>query len=458
MTAADWRTELDANAEAHTQEFFDLLRIPSVSTDPAHADDVKAAARWVADRLTRAGVPTVTVAESPGHPAVIGRWEVDPAQPTLLVYGHYDVQPESPVELWESPPFEPTVRDGLVFGRGSSDMKGNLLTAIQGVEAVAAANGGKPPINVAFIFEGEEEIGSPSLVGIIREHKDLLAADFVASADGGQYDETTPALTVALKGLAGMQVNLRTANSDLHSGGYGASVPNAVQAMVQLAATFHDAEGHVLVEGFYDRVKDLTDADKAEIAASPFDEADFKASLGLAELWGEEGYTVRERIWGRPTLDMNGIWGGYQGDGVKTVTPNEAHLKITCRLVPDQDPAEIVELIRAHVEKHRPAGATVEVVGAKGAAAPYVVDRSADLYRAATAVLSDLYGKEPMLTRAGGTIPATAIFKQELGADTITFAWSMPDSRAHAPNEWYRLDDFTRGRTAYALLLEELAR
>lgn len=458
MTASDWRSELDAHVDAHTQEYFDLLRIPSVSTDPTHTDDVKAAASWVADRLKRAGVPTVIIAESPGHPAVIGRWDVNPEQPTLLIYGHYDVQPEAPLDLWESPPFEPTVRDGKVYARGSSDMKGNLLTAIQGVEAVANANGGLPPINLAFILEGEEEIGSPSLVGIIREHKDLLACDAVASADGGQYDPTTPALTVALKGLAGMQVNLRTANSDLHSGGYGASVPNAVQAMTQLAATFHDKDGRVQVAGFYDRVKDLTEADKAEIAASPFDEAEFKAALGLDELWGEAGYTIRERIWGRPTLDMNGIWGGYQGDGVKTVTPNEAHLKITCRLVPDQDPAEIVELVRAHVEAHRPPGATVEVVGAKGAAAPYVVDRSADLYRAASNVLRTLYGKDPMLTRAGGTIPATAMFKQELGADTITFAWSMPDSRAHAPNEWYALDDFVRGRTAYALLIEELAR
>ncbi|MGC4191270.1 MAG: dipeptidase [Thermomicrobiales bacterium] len=458
MANGDWREELDANVDTHTQEFFELLRIPSVSTDPTHAGDVKAAAQWVADRLTRAGVPTVTIAESPVHPAVIGRWDVDPAQPTLLIYGHYDVQPESPVELWESPPFEPTVRDGKVFARGASDMKGNLLTAIQGVEAVAAANGGKPPINIAFIFEGEEEIGSPSMVGIVREHKDLLVADAVASADGSQYDETTPALTVALKGLAGVQVNLRTANSDLHSGGYGASVPNAVQAMVQLAATFHDADGHVLVDGFYDSVRPLTDADKAEIAATPFDENEFKAGLGLDELWGEAGYTVRERIWGRPTLDMNGIWGGFQGDGVKTVTPNEAHLKITCRLVPAQDPAAIVELIRKHVEKHRPAGSSVEVVAAKGAAAPYVVDRSADLYRAATAVLTELYGKDPVLVRSGGTIPATAIFKQELGADTITFAWGLPDSRAHAPNEWYRLDDFTRGRSAYALLIEELAR
>ncbi|MGB3330642.1 MAG: dipeptidase [Thermomicrobiales bacterium] len=455
---ADWRSELDANVDAHAQEFFDLLRIPSVSTDPAHKADVDAAAQWVASRLERAGVPTVTIATSPGHPAVIGRWEVDPAQPTLLIYGHYDVQPEAPLDLWETPPFEPTVRDGKVFARGSSDMKGNLLTAIQGAEAIAAANGGKPPINLAFIFEGEEEIGSPSLVGIIREHKDLLAADAVASADGGQFDESTPAVTVALKGLAGMQVNLRTANSDLHSGGYGASVPNAVQAMVQLAATFHDAEGHVLVAGFYDRVRDLTDADKAEIAATPFDEAEFKTTLGLDALWGEAGYTVRERIWGRPTLDMNGIWGGYQGDGVKTVTPNEAHLKITCRLVPDQDPATVVDLIRAHVEAHCPPGATVEVVPAQGAASPYVVNRETDLYRAATTVLSELYGKPPVLVRAGGTIPATAIFKQELGADTITFAWAMPDSRAHAPNEWYRLDDFTRGRTAYALLIEELAR
>jgi len=459
MAQADWRAQLDADVETHVAELLELLHIPSISTDPAHKADVLAAANWVADRLRRAGVPTVKLAEvEGGHPSVIGRWEVSPDQPTLLIYGHYDVQPAEPLELWESPPFEPAIREGRIYARGSSDMKGNLLTAIQGVEAVAKAFGGKPPINVAFIFEGEEEIGSPSFTQIIRENRDLLRADAVISADGGQYGPETPSLTVAFKGLGGCQVNLTTANSDLHSGMYGASVPNAVQAMVQLAATFHDADGRVQVAGFYDKVKDLTAEDRAEIARAEFDEEEFKRDLGLDELWGEAGWTPRERIWGRPTLDLNGIWGGFQGEGTKTVTPNQAHLKITCRLVPDQDPQEIVELIRKHVEAHRPPGATVEVVSARGSAKPYVVDRNNEVYKAAGRVLKELFGVEPVLERAGGTIPATGIFKDELGLETIGFAWSQPGSGAHAPNEWYRLEDFTRGRTGGALLIEELAR
>jgi len=459
MTTKDWRTELDQNVDTHVAELIELLRIPSISTDPERKEDVRRAAQWVAGRLTRAGVPVVRLAEvGDGHPAVVGRWEVDPEKPSLLIYGHYDVQPAEPLELWDSPAFEPNVREGKIFARGSSDMNGNLLTAIQGVEAVARANGGQPPINVAFIFEGEEEIGSPSFRQIITGNKDLLRADGVISADGGQYGPEIPGLTVALKGLAGCQMNLTTASTDLHSGMYGASVPNAVQSLVQLAASFHDVDGRVQVQGFYDRVIDLTAEDRAEIARAGFDEVAFRHDLGLEELWGEAGWTIRERIWGRPTLDLNGIWGGFQGEGTKTVTPNRAHLKVTCRLVPDQDPVQIIELIRKHVEAHRPPGATIEVVSGKGSAKPYVVDRNNNIHIAAGKVLKDLYGVEPVLERAGGTIPATAIFKDEMGLETIMFAWSQPGSGAHAPNEWYRLEDFTRGRSGVALLIEELAR
>ncbi len=456
--ATTWNDDLRANEQAHLDELLTLLRMPSVSTDPAHSQDVRATAEWVADRLRRAGVPDVEIAASAGHPSVIGRWHIADDQPTVLIYGHYDVQPEEPVALWQTPPFEPTIRDGKIYARGSSDMKGNLLTAVQGVEALAKANGGQPPINVSFIFEGEEEIGSPHFRAIVEANKEKLRADAVLSADGGQEGPDTPSLSVGLKGLGGVQINLRTANSDLHSGMFGAGVPNAVQAMVQLAATFHDAEGRVLIEGFYDKVKDLTPEDKAEIASAPFDEAAFKQSLGLDELWGEAGYTTRERIWGRPTADFNGIWGGFQGEGIKTVTPNEAHLKVTCRLVPDQRPEEIVALIRRHVETHCPPGATVEVVPLPGSAYPFVADRANPVYQAAKQVLSDMYGKEPLTVRSGGTVPATGIFKQVLGIDTISYAWSLPGSGAHAPNEWYRIDDFNRGREGYAKLIEHLKR
>lgn len=455
--ATDWKRDLEQRREELHQEFMQLLAMPSVSTDPERAGDVRTTAEWVADRLRSAGVPEVRIAETAGHPAVLASWHVSDDQPTVLIYGHYDVQPEEPVELWDTPAFEPTVRDGKVYARGSSDMKGNLLTAIHGVEALARANG-QPPINVKFLFEGEEEIGSPNLPALVEQEKDFLAADAVLSADGGQFGPDQPELTVGLKGLGGCQINLTTANSDLHSGMYGATVPNAVRAMVQLAATFHDADGRVQVEGFYDKVHDLTPEEREEIAAVPFDEQAFASEIGLDVLPGEKGWTPVERMWARPTLDMNGIWGGFQGEGTKTVTPREAHLKVTCRLVPDQDPVEIVNLIEKHVQKHCPEGAKVEVQRIPGSAKPFVLDRTNPVSITAGEVLEELFGNPPYITRGGGTIPATGIFKDVLGIDTIQYAWSMPGSGAHAPNEWYRLEDYDRGSVGYAMLLERLRR
>jgi acetylornithine deacetylase/succinyl-diaminopimelate desuccinylase-like protein len=455
--AQDWKQDLENRRDELRQEFMQLLAMPSVSTDPARAGDVRATAEWVADRLRRAGVPEVRIVETDGHPSVLGSWHVSDDQPTVLIYGHYDVQPEEPVELWDTPAFEPTVRDGKVYARGSSDMKGNLLTAIHGVEALARANG-QPPVHVKFLFEGEEEIGSPHLPKLVEQEKDFLAADAVLSADGGQFGPDQPELTVGLKGLGGCQINLTTANSDLHSGMYGATVPNAVQAMVQLAATFHDKDGRVLVEGFYDKVHDLTPEEREEIAAVPFDEQAFAGDIGLDVLTGEKGWTPVERMWARPTLDMNGIWGGFQGEGTKTVTPREAHLKITCRLVPDQNPVEIVNLIETHVHNHCPPGAKVEVQRIPGSAKPFVLDRSNPVNAVAGEVLEELFGNKPYITRGGGTIPATGIFQDILGADTVQYAWSMPGSGAHAPNEWYRLEDYDRGSVGYAMLLERLER
>jgi len=456
MSSVDWKALLVEREDEHLNELMELLRIPSVSTDPARGGDVKAAADVVRRRLLRAGVPTVDIVQTPLHPVVIGEWLAGHDKPTVLVYGHYDVQPEAPVDLWETPAFEPTVRDGKLYARGASDMKGNLLTAIQGVEAIAEANGGQPPINVKFIFEGEEEIGSPNLRDVVRDNKERLAADAVLSADGGQFAFDTPSLTVSLKGLGGCQVNLRTANTDLHSGMFGAKVPNAVQSLVQLAATFHDRSGRIAIEGFYDNIVDLTEQERAEIALVAEDDDALKTTLGIDSLWGETGWTAREREWGRPTLDMNGIWGGFQGDGIKTVTPCEAHLKITCRLVPNQTPEDVVGRIRAHVDKNRPPGSTAEVVPVPGSATPFAIDRDNPVHKAAAVVLTELFGKPPVITRSGGTIPATGIFQDELGIDTVNYAWAMPGSGAHAPNEWYRIEDFFRGRVGYAALIDYL--
>lgn len=441
----------------HLEELLSFLRLESVSTDPEKAPALAETAAWVAERLRTAGVPEVKIVETAGHPAVIGRWHVADDQPTVLVYGHFDVQPAEPLELWITPPFEPTIRDGNIFARGAADMKGNLLTAIHGLEAAAHATG-QPPINISFIFEGEEEIGSPNFRELVAANKEFLRADAVLSADGSQYGPDQPGLTVGFKGLGGCQVNLTTASSDLHSGMYGAFVPNAVQAMTQLAATFHDATGRVQIEGFYDAVIDLTPEERAEIAAVPFDAEAEMAALGITEFWGEPGWTPREREWARPTVDFNGIWGGFQGQGSKTVTPREAHLKVTCRLVPNQQPAEIIRLIAAHCEKHKPVGTAVEVVPLKGSATPFVIDRSNPVHVAAGEVLTSIFGKEPYIVRSGGTIPATAIFQDELGIDTVSFAWSQPGSGIHAPNEWYREEDFHRGAVAYATLFGFLKR
>src|SRR5690554_2592688 len=266
VNPVSWKDDLKSKEQEHIDEVLELIRMPSVSTSPDHKPDMQRTAEWVAARMQRAGIPEVRIAESAGHPSVLGRWHVSEDQPTILIYGHYDVQPEAPVELWNTPPFEPTIDGDLIYGRGGSDMKGSLLTVIQGVEASARANGGKPPVNVSFIFEGEEEIGSPNMVQVIRENKDMLAADAVSSADGGQYGADTPSKSIALKGLAGLQVNLTTANTDMHSGGYGAYMPNAVQVATRRAASFHDADGKVIVEGFYDKVRELSQADRDELA------------------------------------------------------------------------------------------------------------------------------------------------------------------------------------------------
>ncbi len=456
MPTHPWERHLAANRDAHYAEFLDLLRIPSVSTDPDRTADVARAADWVAERLRRAGVPDVEQITGNGHPVVLGRWHDAPGKPTVLVYGHYDVQPVDPLNLWESPPFEPTERDGMLVARGSSDMKGNLVTLVQAVEALAHAGNGAPPVNLTFLFEGEEEVGSPHLPQVIETYRDRLACDFVLSADGGMGGPDTPVLAVGLKGICALQIDVRTSSTDLHSGGYGAVVPNAVQVLTQLAASFHTPDGRVAVEGFYDDVRPLTDEDRAEIAASAVSDEELVREAGVLHLAGEPGFTPAERRGSRPTLDFNGIWGGFQGEGTKTVTPCEAHLKITCRLVVDQTPAKIIELISRHVDRHAPSGAAVSVVVQEAGALPYVLRRETPALQVAKRVLTEMYGKEPLAVRVGGSVPVTEVFQRVLGVDTITIGFGLPGSKAHAPNEWYLISQFDLARRTYAAYLEAL--
>lgn len=439
----------------HLEELKDFLRIPSVSSLPAHRDDVHRAAEWVAEQLRRLGARDVALLPTAGNPVVYGAWPAPDGAPTALLYGHYDVQPPDPLDLWETPPFEPTVRGGRLYARGASDDKGNMFAPLKALEALIATGEGVP-VGLKCIFEGEEEIGSPNLPGFIREHAARLQADFALCADGGMWGPDTPSLTVASKGLCACQLDLRTANIDLHSGQHGAAAPNAVEALTRLVTTMHDDLGHVTVAGFYDDVRELTRETRAETAALPFDEDAYRQGLELNALWGEPEYTVAERRAARPTLDLNGIWGGFTGEGIKTVTPCEAHAKITCRLVPDQDPARILDLLEAHVQRHCPPGATVQVRRFRGAARPFTIRPDHPALRAAGRVLRDLYGTEPLRIRLGGTLPVAETLQSELGADLIFFSWGMPDDQVHAPNEGYRLDAFMASRRAYCALLPEL--
>jgi acetylornithine deacetylase/succinyl-diaminopimelate desuccinylase-like protein len=451
-----WERHLNDQQDASVSELMEFLRIPSVSTDPEHDADVAKAAEWVVDRLKRAGVPEVDYLPTKGHPIICGRWHISPDAPTVLIYGHYDVQPPEPLDLWETSPFEPAIRGDKLFARGAADMKGNLLATIHAVEALAKESG-QPPLNVTYIFEGEEEVGSPHLQSVVAAERGRLACDYALSADGGMKAQDKPSLTIALKGIASCQIDLRTGSTDLHSGGFGAFVPNAVQAMSQLAATFHNPDGSVAVLGFYDEVRPLTAEERQELADSGISDLDLLRMSGANGLWGEPGFTALERQGARPTLDFNGMWGGFQGEGSKTVTPCEAHLKITVRLVADQDPAHILDLVEQHVGRHCPQGTIVSIERHAGSAAPFLLERSDPALQKAFKVLASVYGKDPIYVRAGGTVPIMAVFQKELGRETVSLGWGMPDSRAHAPNEWYGLNDFAIARRALAAYLVELS-
>lgn len=450
-----YQSFLKSNEQRFLAELLDFLRIPSISALPERAGDVARAGDWVAQRLTAAGVENVEMLPTGGHPVVYGDWMHAPAKPTILIYGHFDVQPVDPVELWTNPPFEPTIVDDRVYARGASDDKGNMLGPILAVEALLQSEGAAP-VNLKFCFEGQEEIGSPQIPEFMPHHRERFACDLAVSADGGQFSETEPILLLSLRGICGMQINVQGAATDLHSGLHGGRIQNPIHALTQILASLRRADGTVTVEGFYDSVVELSQGERDAIARVPFDGAGYLQELGLEEEFGEPGYTNRERGWIRPTLEMNGIWGGFQEEGIKTVLPNSAHAKITCRLVADQNPERIVELLRAHVKQHAPPGVRVEVAPLSIQGRPYSI--SADHWgnRAAAAVLKELYGREPYQTRSGGSIPITGVFQEQLGVDTISFGFGLEDENIHAPDEFFRLASFRRSQVAYCNLLEKL--
>jgi acetylornithine deacetylase/succinyl-diaminopimelate desuccinylase-like protein len=386
---------------------------------------------------------------------VYAEWLGAPGAPTVLVYGHYDVQPADPLELWHSPPFSPTLRDGRLYARGVSDDKGPLLIPIKVAQAFFDTEG-RLPINVKFVLEGEEEIGSLHLEPFVAAHRELLAADMVISADGAMWRIDEPSITVANRGLCGVEVTLQGPTKDLHSGRHGGSVANPLHAMARLIASLHEPDGRVAVAGFYDQVRELSAAERAEIAALPFDESAYLAQVGAAAAVGEPGYSTLERQWTRPTLEVNGMWGGYEGPGQKTIVPSLAHAKITCRLVPDQDPDEVVALVTRHLERHAPAGTRLTVAPGDHGARPFRIARDHPALGAAEAALEATYGVAPLIVRMGGTVPVAEIFQRRMGLETVYFSFSTGDEDFHAPNEFFRVHRLHEGLAAWARLWHRL--
>jgi len=425
-------------------ELTEFVAIPSVGAQAEHHGDMERAATWLRDKLLAAGFPRVEVNPTAGRPVVYAEWlGADPSAPTVLVYGHYDVQPPDPLEQWTHPPFEPTVVGESLFGRGSSDDKGQMYAHIAAVQAFHETVG-RPPINLKYLFEGEEEVGSPSLKPFIADHATQLRADLAVISDTQILGKDLPSIVYALRGLAYVEVEVTGPDHDLHSGGYGGAVNNPINALCQMIAMLQDKHGHIRIPGFYDKVRRLTPRERAEMAKAPFNRDEWLSQAGVQLDWGEPNYTISERISARPTLDVNGIWGGYIQQGAKTVLPSKAFAKISMRLVPDQQPDEISELIRSYFLQIAPPTVQVQVRDLHGGE-PVLVRTDSPAMKAAYQAYAAAFGQEPILTREGGSIPVVATFQQMLGIETILMGFGLPDDRAHSPNEKLDLPSFYKG-------------
>ena len=445
---------IDSNKERFREELFELLRIPSISTDSSHKDDVREAAQFLKGQMESLDLDRAELFETDGNPIVYGELTTDDSKPTVLVYGHYDVQPPDPEDLWDTPPFEPTIRDGDIYARGASDDKGQSFTHLKALEAYRKT-GTDFPVNVKFIYEGEEEVGSPHLVPFIKEHKELLDCDMVLISDTAMFAEDTPSITYGLRGLAYMQVEVVGPNRDLHSGVYGGAVENPANVLCEIIAKLKDEHGVIQIPGFYDDVQDLTDEEREAYSKLPFDEDEYKDKLGLDALHGEEGYSTLERASARPTLDVNGLWSGYQGEGAKTVLPSKAGAKVSMRLVPKQDPKKIARLFKEHVESLAPDTVAVTVNEHHGGH-PAMTDLSFYGLQAAARAFEEVYDKEPLFTREGGSIPIVADFEKVLGAQSILMGFGLNSDAIHSPNEKFALKDFYRGIKTSAKFFELL--
>ncbi|MDC0257723.1 dipeptidase [Crocinitomicaceae bacterium] len=439
---------ISENKERFLDELLDLLRIPSISADPSYAGDVRKTAEVVLNRLKEAGADNVEICETEGYPIVYGDKILDASLPTVLVYGHYDVQPADPIELWDSPAFEPVVKktelhpDGAIFARGACDDKGQMFMHVKAFEAMMKTN--ELPCNVKFMIEGEEEVGSANLGIFVKNNKEKLSADVILVSDTGMLANDVPSITTGLRGLSYVEVEVTGPNRDLHSGLYGGCVANPLNILAKMVTSLHDENNHITIPGFYDKVVELTDAEREEMARAPFSKEAYCKSIDIADVYGEEGYSTMERGSIRPTLDVNGMWGGYIGEGAKTVIPSKAYAKISMRLVPDQDPEEITKLFMDHFTSIAPAGTTVKVTPHHGGE-PAVTPTDSLAYKAASKAYEKTFGTPAIPVRGGGSIPIVAMFEKELGLKTILMGFGLDSDAIHSPNEHYGLFNYYKG-------------
>jgi acetylornithine deacetylase/succinyl-diaminopimelate desuccinylase-like protein len=445
---------INVNRDRYIEELKRYLAIPSISALPEHKGDVRACAEWTADEMRRIGLQNVRLEETPGHPVVYGEWLGAPGAPTILFYGHYDVQPVDPVNLWTSPPFEATIRDGEIYARGAADDKGQVFMHFKAVEAHLKQMGSLP-VNMKFLIEGEEEVGSANLDNFIKAHKDLLKADVVVISDSPMFDRGIPSICYGLRGLTYFQIDLRGSKSDLHSGSFGGAVANPAMVLAQVLAQMKDKSGRIKIDGFYDDVVPLREEERAEWARLPFNEKKYKADLGAPKLFGETGYTTLERVWARPTFEVNGLLSGFTGEGAKTVLPAVAMAKVSMRLVPNQDPQKIGDLFEAYVKDVTPKTVELKITRMHGGK-PWMTAFDNPFVQAAGRAIEQGFGQRPVFNREGGSIPVVSTFQEELGLPCVLFGVGLPDENAHAPDEKLDLGNFHNGVIASAFLYREI--
>jgi len=447
---------INVNRERYLEELKAFLAIPSISALPQHADDVKRCANWCADEMRRIGMQNVKLVDTPGNPVVYGDWLGAAGAPTILFYGHYDVQPVDPLELWDSPPFEATVRDGEIYARGSADDKGQVFMHFKAIEAHLKQNG-VLPVNMKIILEGEEEVGSVNLDNFIRDHKSELGADVVVISDSPMFARGVPSICYGLRGLVYFQIDLRGSNTDLHSGSFGGAVVNPAFALAQVLAQMKDRGGRVKIPGFYDEVVALQEEERQAWAALPYNEKQYKKDFGIPKVFGETGYTTLERTWARPTFEVNGLLSGFTGEGAKTVLPAVAMAKVSMRLVPNQTPDRIAELFEAHLRDVAPKTVELKITRMHGGK-PWMTSYDNPFVQAAGRAIERGFGRKPVFTREGGSIPVVSTFQEELGLPSVLFGVGLPDENAHAPNEKLDVANFHGGIISSAFLYEEIAK